>query len=515
MKKILIALFIFISSVYSQDNIKEITILHWNDFHAKDLPLKGSKKDTATGESISYYYGGTSDILGYVNKFRNDKCLVLNAGDDFQGTPISNFTRGKSQIELLNLFNLDAFVVGNHEFDYSMYALDSALALAQFNVLSANIYNKLTHSTFGKSYIIREINGVKIGIIGISPPELFELTLPKNVADITMLNLDSVITTNIAILKAEKCNLIILLTHEGTDNDKLLAEKYYKDVDVIVGGHSHTPLFKPVVDSGVVIVQAGSYSRWLGKLDLKVDVDKDTLTGYYGKLIETVLDSSIYDKAAEEKVESMVASISGELMKVIGELKGDWTASYNKESTIGQFQTDAFRTKTNTDIAFINGGGLRKGMPKGNITVGDIWEINPFGNEVNTFSVTGKTLKEMIANNTRIRLRNLSEGETGEILAVSGMTYSYDSRKMQTDSNNIILDIKVNGKPVDDKKVYQISTNNYVAGQFKKFFGDVGENVEFKNTGLIDRDVIIEAVEKQKIIAPVLEKRIEDVANNK
>jgi 5'-nucleotidase / UDP-sugar diphosphatase len=515
MKNILIALLIFTGSVYSQDNIKEVTILHWNDFHAKDLPLKGTKKDSTTGESVTYYYGGTSDMLGYINKFRNDRCLVLNAGDDFQGTPISNFTRGKSQIELLNLFNIDAFVVGNHEFDYSMYALDSALALAQFNVLSANIYNNLTHTTFGKPYIIKEINGVKIGILGISPPELFGLTLPKNVADVTMLNLDSVITTDVAVLKSEKCNLIVLLTHEGTDNDKLLAEKYYRDVDVIVGGHSHTPLFKPVVDSGVVIVQAGSYSRWFGKLDLKVDVDKDTLVGYYGKLIETVMDSSIYDKAAEEKVEGMIASIGGELMKVIGELKGDWTASYSKESTIGQFQTDAFKSKTGTDIAFINGGGLRKGMPKGNITVGDIWEINPFGNEVHTFSVTGRTLKEMIANNTRIRLRNINQGETGEMLAVSGMTYSYDSRKMATDSNNIVLNIEVNGKPVDDNKVYTISTNNYVTGQFTKFFGDIPEKIEFKNTGLLDRDVIIDAVEKQKIIAPVLEQRIVDVAENK
>lgn len=512
MKKILIAFLIFISSVYSQDNIKEITILHWNDFHAKDLPLRGSKKDTATGQSVTYYYGGTSDMLGYVNKFRNNNTLVLNAGDDFQGTPISNITRGKSQIELLNLYNLDAFAVGNHEFDYGMYALDSALKLAQFNVLSANIYDKLKGTTFGKPYIIKEINGVKVGIIGISPQELFGLTLPKNVADITMLNLDSVITTNIGVLKADKCNLIVLLTHEGTDNDKLLAEKYYKDVDVIVGGHSHTPLFKPVIDSGVVIVQAGSYSRWLGKLDLKVDVDKDTLAGYYGKLIETVLDSSIYDKAAEEKVENMVASVSGELMKVIGELKGDWTASYSKESTIGQFQTDAFRAKTGTDIAFINGGGLRKGMTKGSITVSDIWEINPFGNEVHTFSVKGKLLKEMITNNTKIRLRNLSEGETGEIVAVSGLVYSYDSRKMASDSDNVVLSIEVNGKSVDDNKVYTISTNNYITGQFKKFFGDIKENIEFKNTGLIDRDVIIEAVQNQKIITPVLENRIVDVS---
>jgi 2',3'-cyclic-nucleotide 2'-phosphodiesterase (5'-nucleotidase family) len=98
-------------------------------------------------------------------------------------------------------------------------------------------------------------------------------------------------------------------------------------VDVIVGGHSHTPLFRPLVVDGVVIVQAGYYSRWLGKLDLKVDTDKDTVVSYYGKLVETVLDTSVYDKAAEEKVEKMVSEVNSALEKVIGTIESDWRAS--------------------------------------------------------------------------------------------------------------------------------------------------------------------------------------------
>ena len=143
MKKFFVFLFsaALIGSLYSQDNIKDITILHWNDFHAHDLPEKRQKKDS-TGKQYFYWYGGTADMLGYVNKFRNSKTLVLNAGDDFQGTPISTITRGKSQIELLNLYNLDAFVIGNHEFDYGQFALDSALQLAKFDYLSGNVFFK-------------------------------------------------------------------------------------------------------------------------------------------------------------------------------------------------------------------------------------------------------------------------------------------------------------------------------------------------------------------------------------
>lgn len=134
---ILTAIFAFTS--YSQD-IKEVTILHWNDFHARNQPYKVSKKDSATGEQVYYYVGGVGSMLGYLNKYRTTNSIVLNAGDDFQGTPISNFTRGRSQIDLLNLYNIDAFVLGNHEFDYSQYSLDSALQLAKFPVLSANVF---------------------------------------------------------------------------------------------------------------------------------------------------------------------------------------------------------------------------------------------------------------------------------------------------------------------------------------------------------------------------------------
>lgn len=510
-KFIIISLFLtFFGTSYSQDNIKEITILHWNDFHAHNLPEKRQKKDS-TGETISYYYGGTSDMLGYINKFRNSNTLVLNAGDDFQGTPISSITKGKSQIELLNLYNLDAFVLGNHEFDYGQFALDSALHLAKFDYLSANVYFEPKASTLGKPYVIRGINGVKTGVIGITLPELFEVTLPKNVDRITMLNTDSVIQTNIDKLKEENCDLIVLLSHSGINNDSIFASKFYKDIDVIVGGHSHTPLFKPFIVNGVLIVQAGAYARWLGKLDLKIDTDKDTVIEYYGRLVETVLDSSIYDKPVEEMVQKMVNEVSAELKKVIGKIESDWKASYSEESNLGQFEADAFREAAGTDIAFLNGGGLRKSMYKGEVTVGDIWEINPFTNTLVTFSVSGKTLIEMLTNNIRIKFEKTKAGDSFDLLNVSGLTYSYDPHRLDLNESPL-LDVKVNGKAIEDNGTYSIVTNNYVGSQFLKFFGVVSEDITVKDTGMIDRDVIIDAVEKQKVINSVKEDRIVDVS---
>jgi 2',3'-cyclic-nucleotide 2'-phosphodiesterase (5'-nucleotidase family) len=121
---------------------------------------------------------------------------------------------------LLNLFDLDAFVLGNHEFDYGLNALDSALTIANFDYLAANALVKSKNKTAGKPYIIKKIDGIKCGIIGLTALDLMTLTIPKNVADIQMLNTDSVITAGIKYLKSKKCDVIILLTNIGIENDK-------------------------------------------------------------------------------------------------------------------------------------------------------------------------------------------------------------------------------------------------------------------------------------------------------
>lgn len=502
---------IFAFNTFSQD-IKEVTILHWNDFHARNQPYKVSKKDSVTGEQVYYWVGGVGSMTGYLKKYRTPNSLVLNAGDDFQGTPISNFTRGKSQIEILNSYSIDALVLGNHEFDYSQYSLDSALKLAKFDYLSGNVFMTSQNKLMGKPYTVKEINGVKFGIIGITLPELFETSIPNNITDLLMLNTDSVITVGINELKKQGCDVIVLLSHSGLESDKKYSDKFYSDVDVIVGGHSHTTLFKPVRRNGVVIVQAGSYGRNLGKLDLKIDVDKDTITDSYGTLIETVLDSAIFDKDAAAKVEDMIAQYLPQLSVKIGTLETDWRASYSDESNLGQFEADAFRMKTGADIGFVNGGGLRKSLLKGDILVGDIWEINPFGNDIQTITVSGKTLKQMLKNNIKIRLEKISKGEGAELLHNSGLTYSYDSKKALEGSEDYLISVNIGRSEVSDEAMYTIATNNYVIGQFKKFFGEITEPITPKDTGWNDRDLIIEVVKEMKDINSVLEKRITDVS---
>lgn len=512
-RKIFFILLLSASAAYSQSDsvntIKDVTIFHWNDFHSRNLPYRVTKKDTDS----TYYVGGTGSMLGYLKKYKTDNSLILNGGDDFQGTPISSLTKGKSQVELLNLYGLDAFVVGNHEFDYGQFSLDSVLQFANFDVLSGNVYLKSLQRTLGKPWVTKTVNGVKFGIIGLTALDLMTLTVPKNVTDVQMLDTDSLINEGINFCKNEKCNVIVLLTHIGLDNDKKLAEKYYKDVDIIVGGHSHTSLFKPTIKNNVIIVQAGSYARYLGKLDLKIDVSKDTVLSGYGKLIETVLDSNVFDVAAGQKVENMVAGIQKDLMKVIGTLKKNWFSSYKEESNLGQWQADALRKRFNTDIAVLNAGGIRKSLPKGDITINDMWEINPFGNTVVIIKLSGKAVKQMFKNNLQTFVKEMDELGSSDLSIESGLKIEYDSKKILAGDENFMVSIKTaDGKDIDDNKIYTIATNNYLGGQFKKYYGDVGEEIILNDTNVIDRDVMIDAVTEQKVIEGSIESRLVDVS---
>ncbi len=493
------------SLLFSQDNLKDLRILHWNDFHSRNLPYKASKK--VNGETVNYMVGGSASLMGYLNKYRDGKSLVVHAGDDFQGTPISSLTKGFSQIQLLNKFNIDAYTLGNHEFDYSAKTLDSALREANFKYLAGNLIYLPERRFFADLTTIKEINGIKIGIIGITNDELRLLTVPKNVEDIFIMDNDFSISYGIKELKKQNCDLIMLLTHVGFENDSIYATRYYGDVDIIIGGHSHTTLRKPKVINNVIIAQAGSGGKFLGNIELKVDTDLDTIMQYKGELIETVFDSLIYDRDMQLLVDKMESDVNEQLSKVIGTLENDWKR-FGYNSNLGQWEADVFRAKTNSDIAFINSGGLRKDLMKGDITLRDIWEISPFGNTINTIEVSGKLLFEMLLNHFVEAQKETEKSGDPDFLIVSGLNIVYDKEKLKNKELDFFKSVRVNGEKIDENRTYKIATNNYIATQVGKFFGELSEELSVTETNIIDRDVFIEAVENAGAINSVSENRI-------
>ncbi|CUS83511.1 Calcineurin-like phosphoesterase [Candidatus Kryptonium thompsonii] len=280
--RLLLTFLVFVlSQILLSQNLEKILILHWNDFHSQNVPMRSICSDTPC------YVGGTANLLGLINKFRTEEknVLVLNAGDDFQGTPISSLTKGRSQIELMNLINPDAMTLGNHEFDYGRDALEENLKLAKFKVICANLWDKRKGNLFTKPYTVKNLGKAKVGVIGLTTPELFKLSLRENLKDLELLDIEKVTRQYINELKTkEKVDLIIALTHLGVQADSLLAVKF-PEIKIIIGGHSHTVLKEPKIVNGVIICQAGSRGEYLGYLEAMIDVDGDSVYSYKGKLI--------------------------------------------------------------------------------------------------------------------------------------------------------------------------------------------------------------------------------------
>jgi len=507
MRRVMFCLFLAVG-MQAQERFVPLTVLHWNDFHARNVPYSVTVKDSVAQRDTTYRIGGTATLLGYINKFRatSERVLVLNGGDDFQGSPISAITKGRSQIDLMNIIQPDAMVLGNHEFDYGSRSLLEHLSHATFPVVSSNLWDKSRAKQYVPPAIVRRFKEMNVGILGLSPPDLESLVVRDSIRDIQMLPIDSVVVIALAQFKKDSVDLIVVLSHMGSNNDERLAKRF-PSLDVIVGGHDHRPIRTPLRVGRTLIVQAGSYGRYLGKLDLVVDTRGDSVFCYNGQLIEMRVSDITPDPIVLKKVEELENRTGKEMREVIGELATPWTtAGYGKraESNIGNWQADVIRSYTKSDAAFQNAGGIRDNLKAGPITVGDMWRIAPFGNTFVQLSISGVVLREMIENHLAGRL-----DEKGHF---SGLRIVFDSRKPK---GNKLLEISIGNQPLDDNRTYTFATNNYVVSNLMTHFGAASDKFEYTYFPDLDRDVFIAQIRKEKRISSTVDGRMRDVATEK
>lgn len=484
---------------------KTLRIIHWNDFHAQN-ETRVLRKD-----GKPYRVGGAAVLKAYIDSLRNlspNNALALFAGDDFQGAPISTFTKGRSQILLMNELKPDAVAPGNHEFDYGKDHFISLLGEAKFDVVCANLVVAKTGEPLFPPYKVIERGGLKIVVIGLMTTDFPILTIPEQVAGLETKDYGVVLSKYLPEIKAkEKPDVIIALSHIGLLNkldyvDDLTLSRIYPEIAAFVGGHSHTPLFEPIRKGGGVVVQAGSRGQYVGLLELVIDPVGDSLVSYSGKLIETYADSIAPDARVQAMVDSMETPIKQLMEAEIGTLKADWKSRFNESTNIGTWQTDVMREELKVDIAIQNSGGIRKSLNAGPIRIRDIWEISPFGNSFVLFGVTGEELRSM--------LEWQIDGR-GEFCDMSGVVCKYDGNLPY---GKRVQEITVGGKPIDKEKVYVVATNNYVAAQLGALFG-LQREPKINGTPYVDHDFFVEAVKKRKVISGEKREWLINVAKTK
>ena len=433
----------FALTVNAANDTTKIVILSVNDMHAK---IDNFPK-----------FKSLVDSIRSVHKH----VLLLSAGDIFTGNPIVDQypEPGYPIIELMNLSGFNASALGNHEFDYGQDVLAKRVDQANFPFLVANLSFESPEAPEIKPYIIHRLdNGIKIGILGLI--QINEAGLPDtHPAKLTGIKFERGIDKALQFKwLADSTDVLIGLSHLGFEDDVLLAGKM-GEFDLITGGHTHTLVTAPKEYNNVMVMQAGSNLKYVSMTTL-------TLSGNIVIKKEAQLLSVSNHKGSDS---AMVAMITGyndnkELNQVIG--AAIYTLSGKNE--LGSLMTDAMTAISPLEIAFQNNGGIRIDMiPQGNITIKDVYQLDPFGNEIIHFKLSAAEIKSLISN-------SFNRGKEID-LQVSGISYT-----VIQDKDGLASDIVItlpDGTSPDDNRIFNTGLSSYLASSYEFDHKDMGRSL--------------------------------------
>ncbi|MFD2740881.1 bifunctional metallophosphatase/5'-nucleotidase [Sulfitobacter aestuarii] len=448
----------------------DLTILHTNDFHARFEPISKydgpcSPEDNGEGKC----FGGSARLVTAINeaRARSDNAILVDGGDQFQGTLFYTHYRGALAAEMMNKMGYDAMTVGNHEFDDGPEVLRGFIDALNFPILMSNADvsgEPLLAEKISKSTVI-ERAGEKIGLIGLTPQDTHELASPGD--KITFTDPVAAVQGEVDKLTEAGVNKIIVLSHSGYGVDQRVAAET-TGVDVIVGGHSNTLLSNrdegaegpyPTMVGDTAIVQAYAYGKFLGELNVTFD---DA-----GKVIRAEGEPLILDAVMVEDEETVgrIADAAKPLDEIRNKIVAQTTEAINgerdtcrvQECAMGNAIADAMLARVadqGIDVAFQNSGGIRASIDAGEVTMGEVLTVLPFQNTLSTFEVSGETLLAALENGV-----SQIEEVAGRFPQVAGLSYAFDASQPV---GSRISEVMVGDAPLDPSASYGVVSNNYV-----------------------------------------------------
>jgi 5'-nucleotidase len=480
----------------AEKRIVHVTLLQVNDVY-QFVPVDNGAR------------GGLARILTLRKRIaaESPNTLLLLSGDTISPSVESNTYKGQQMIDAWNAIGLNIAVFGNHEFDFGPDVLRERIKESRFVWLGANVVDKRTGKPFGDTppFVVREFEGVKIGIVGLVLPETKQTSRPG--PDIDFLSVCETAKRIVPEIRASGAQVVIGLTHLSMREDKELAR--CADLDVIIGGHEHTLLESLSVRTPIFKMTADA--REMGRIQLNIDAASGKLESMDWEVIPVT-------KEIAEAPE--FASVTNKYGKILTELAGRVghtdvlldarsQANRTRETNVGSFVADAFRKATSADVALVNGGSIRADITinPGDLTKRDVLSILPFANPVVKVEVTGATLRAVLEHGVS---RSAEDSEPGRFPQVSGLRFTFDARRPV---GSRVLEVTVNGQPLDDKKSYTLATTNFIAidgGDGYTMFS--GAKLLIKpEQGQTAPEVLRKAIASVKSIAPQTDGRIKRV----
>ncbi len=456
-----------------------IQLLHTDDIHGH------LDYDTVKGGgSSSFDQGGMATLAAQVNALRRrapDRTLLLDGGDAWQGTFISNANKGEAVTRAMTLMKYDAMTVGNHDFDWGQDVLAQRAKEASFPFLATNVVETATGKlpSYLRPYVIKDLGIAKVGVIGVTNPDSNTIVKATSVAGLKF-GPATQVQRYIAEVQSQ-VNIVVVVAHIGSADATKLARDV-PGIDVIVAGHDHAPIQTARLEGKTTIVDAGAYTQYLGRLEITVDPAthkmKDAVRA--GELIAVAASSSLRpDPEIAGLVEARRAEADKYTSRVVGTIKSNLD-NPRDENGLGNMITDAFveygkQQGWKTDVAFYNAAGVRAPLKAGPVTYGQLYEVLPFGNTIVNVDLTGDQLKEVLED---------ASGRAGR-LQIGGGRWAY---RFANAAGERVLEATIAGQPLDPRRVYHVATIDYLllGGDGHTWFG--------KGTNVIYGDIEVDAV---------------------
>ncbi len=458
---------------YTLDQNVHVQLLGINDFHGQlDYTTKVSNREVGGIEYLAAY-------LKQREATNPANTLMVQAGDLVGASrPVSALLQDEPTIRFMNEIGMDVGTIGNHEFDEGVAEMKRLIyggehpktvekygkfEGAAFPYVVANVVDENTNELILPPYVVKEVDGVKIGFIGVVTTETPNIVTAAGVAGVKFTDETEAVNKYTAELKEKGVKAIVVLAHDpGTsaangDNPTgrvvEMAKAIDPEVDVIYGAHDHKYLNSTV--NGKLLVQSYSYGTAFSDVDLTIDPVTQDILEKKAEVASTFKDSITPDAKIKAELDKYKADIAPIVGQVIGKSAIALTRTQTPagESSLGNLIADAMQARTKADFAFMNAGGIRDDLKKGTITWGDLFAIQPFGNDVVTLKITGEQVRTL--------LNQQFAADRNRIMSISGLTYTWDNKYPIGEK---VVDIFLpNGQKIDPAATYTVAVNNFMA----------------------------------------------------
>lgn len=483
---------------------KDLVILYTNDVHC------------AVDDAIGY-----AGLAAYKKQLEaeGNHVLLVDVGDAVQGAPIGTVSKGSIIIDIMNEIGYDVATIGNHEFDYGMPRFFELVEQAKFPYVSANFTDLKTGKQVLEPYTMLEVDGLQFAFVGITTPKTLTSSTPAYFQDETGEfvygflqdakgeKVYAAVQSAVDAARAAGADYVIGLAHLGvtmdaspwTSSEVILNTS---GIDVVLDGHSHSVLESERIKNkdGVwtLLSSTGTKLESIGMLLLTKS--GNMTTGLISDYAEKDADVDGFIKSAQAEFEEMLGAVVAktDVDLTINEPGTDVRIVRNAETNLGDLCADAYRAIGGADIAIVNGGGVRASIPAGDITLGQIISVHPFGNSLCVIEATGQEILDALEMSVRVMPE-----ENGGFLQVSGLSFEINVKTpssvaldenglfVSVDGDRRVQNVMVGDQPIDPAKTYTLACHDYLiknAGDGYTMFQD---NTLLQDAIMLDNQVLI------------------------